>query len=101
MNLACKAVLGAITDMDFAAPEAADFVPPAAGARTFLDAINRDPVATVRTTVRVVSIVCFISRCTLMLNLVDPSILFTPAIFFRSPQGPADERPPASAGRRY
>ncbi|KAJ7849934.1 ribonuclease H-like domain-containing protein [Mycena leptocephala] len=52
---ACKAVLGAITDMDFAASGAADFVPdPAAQLRTFLDAIARDPVATVRTCVRVI-----------------------------------------------
>ncbi|KAJ7937493.1 hypothetical protein B0H13DRAFT_2418605 [Mycena leptocephala] len=38
VNLACKAVLGAITDMDFAV----------------VHAIARDPVATVRTTVRVI-----------------------------------------------
>ncbi|KAJ6586163.1 ribonuclease H-like domain-containing protein, partial [Mycena capillaripes] len=45
VNLACKAVLGAITDMDFAASGAADFVPgPAAQPRTFLDAIARDPI---------------------------------------------------------
>ncbi|KAJ6560605.1 ribonuclease H-like domain-containing protein, partial [Mycena vulgaris] len=54
VNLACKAVLGAITDMDFAASESADFVPRPADAATFLDAIARDPVATVRTTVRVI-----------------------------------------------
>ncbi|KAJ7495254.1 ribonuclease H-like domain-containing protein, partial [Mycena latifolia] len=55
VNLACKAVLGAITDMDFAAPEAADFVPrPADAALTFMDTVRRDPVATVRTTVRVI-----------------------------------------------
>ncbi|KAJ6597322.1 hypothetical protein B0H10DRAFT_2196991 [Mycena sp. CBHHK59/15] len=60
VNLACKAVLGAITDMKFAAPEAADFVPHPraadddADAPTFLDTIHRDPVATVRTTVRVI-----------------------------------------------
>ncbi|KAJ6592813.1 hypothetical protein B0H19DRAFT_1204861 [Mycena capillaripes] len=48
VNLACKAVLGAITDMDFAASGAADFEPAAA-------AIDRDPIATVRTTVRVIS----------------------------------------------
>ncbi|KAJ7433152.1 hypothetical protein FB451DRAFT_1064718, partial [Mycena latifolia] len=54
VNLACKAVLGAITNMEFAAPEAGDFVPPVAEATNFLDAINRDPVATIRTTVRVI-----------------------------------------------
>ncbi|KAJ7848736.1 hypothetical protein B0H14DRAFT_2259389, partial [Mycena olivaceomarginata] len=44
VNLACKAVLGAITDMDFAASGAADFVP----GPTIIDAIARDPVATIR-----------------------------------------------------
>ncbi|KAJ6545313.1 ribonuclease H-like domain-containing protein, partial [Mycena capillaripes] len=44
VNLACKAIL-AITDMDFAASGAADFIP---------DAIAREPVATVRTSVRVI-----------------------------------------------
>ncbi|KAJ7793825.1 hypothetical protein B0H13DRAFT_2171692, partial [Mycena leptocephala] len=54
VNLACKAVLGAITDMDFAAPEADDFVPPRTPADNFLGAIVGDPVATIRTTVRVI-----------------------------------------------
>lgn len=54
MNLACKAILGAITDMDFAAPEADDFVPPLDPADNFLAAVGGDPVATIRTTVRVV-----------------------------------------------
>ncbi|KAF7328561.1 HAT family dimerization domain-containing protein [Mycena venus] len=55
VNLACKAILGAITNMDFAASGAADFVPgPAAPPRTILDAIAHDPVATVRTSVRVI-----------------------------------------------
>ncbi|KAJ7104872.1 hypothetical protein C8R44DRAFT_746134 [Mycena epipterygia] len=52
--------IGAITDMKFVAPEAADFVPHPrvadddADATTSLDTIHRDPVATVRTTVRVI-----------------------------------------------
>ncbi|KAK6981437.1 hypothetical protein R3P38DRAFT_3463793 [Favolaschia claudopus] len=50
----CKAVLSAITNMDFAAPGADDFVPGGAEPRTFLDAIARDPIATVRTSVRVI-----------------------------------------------
>ncbi|KAF7326525.1 HAT family dimerization domain-containing protein [Mycena venus] len=54
VNLACKAVLGAITDMDFAASGSADFIPDPTRATTFLDAIARDPVATIRTTVRVI-----------------------------------------------
>ncbi|KAJ6624133.1 hypothetical protein B0H10DRAFT_1785047, partial [Mycena sp. CBHHK59/15] len=44
VNLACKAVLGAITDMDFAASGSADFIPDPARATTFLDAIARDPI---------------------------------------------------------
>ncbi|KAJ7017491.1 hypothetical protein C8F04DRAFT_979212, partial [Mycena alexandri] len=44
VNLACKAVLGAITDMDFAALDAVDFVPDADRPTTFLDAITRDPI---------------------------------------------------------
>ncbi|KAJ7830825.1 hypothetical protein B0H13DRAFT_1654922, partial [Mycena leptocephala] len=41
VNLACKAVLGAITNMDFAAPEADDFVPLRTPADNFLGAIIR------------------------------------------------------------
>ncbi|KAJ7936658.1 hypothetical protein B0H13DRAFT_1589388, partial [Mycena leptocephala] len=44
VNLAYKAVLAAITDMDFATPGSADFVPDPGGAATFLDAIARDPI---------------------------------------------------------
>ncbi|KAK7021530.1 hypothetical protein R3P38DRAFT_2780753 [Favolaschia claudopus] len=54
MAVTCKAVLSAITNMDFAAPGADDFVPGGAEPRTFLDAIARDPIATVRTSVRVI-----------------------------------------------
>ncbi|KAK7059379.1 hypothetical protein R3P38DRAFT_2758829 [Favolaschia claudopus] len=50
----CKAVSSAMTNMDFAAPGADDFVPGDAEPRTFLDAIARDPIATVRTSVRVI-----------------------------------------------
>ncbi|KAF7372427.1 HAT family dimerization domain-containing protein [Mycena venus] len=56
VNLACKAVLGAITDMDFAASGSADFIPDPTRATTFLDAIARDPVATIRTTIRASSL---------------------------------------------
>ncbi|KAF7334741.1 HAT family dimerization domain-containing protein [Mycena sanguinolenta] len=56
VNLAVKAVLSAITDMDFAAPEAEDFVPNPTAPQTVLDAIARDPIATVRTTIRASSL---------------------------------------------
>lgn len=55
INLACKAVLGAVTDLKHASPNAPDFVPAGASAQTFMDAIDRDPISTVRTLVRVVS----------------------------------------------
>lgn len=58
MNLSCKAVLSAITAMEFAADKAPDYVPsedvPDPGA-SFADSISRDPIATVRTLVRVVN----------------------------------------------
>jgi len=42
MNLACQAVLKSITDMDFTAEDAADYVPATAGG-------ERDPIAMIRT----------------------------------------------------
>ncbi|KAJ6614682.1 hypothetical protein B0H10DRAFT_1802927, partial [Mycena sp. CBHHK59/15] len=54
VNLACKAMLREISDMDFAAKGPADFVPPQVQAATFMDVIEQDPVATVRTVVRVI-----------------------------------------------
>lgn len=62
VNLACKAVLKEITDMKFAAANARDYVPAGPVPTNFLDVLDRDPIATVRTLVRVVSIVmlfCF------------------------------------------
>lgn len=60
VNLACKAVLGAITNLNFASQDAPDFIPsappgPRTEAQSFMDAIDRNPIATVRTVVRVVS----------------------------------------------
>ncbi|KAJ8584034.1 hypothetical protein M405DRAFT_747679, partial [Rhizopogon salebrosus TDB-379] len=48
VNLACKAVLKAITNLDYATEDAQDFVPEGPQARTLLDAIKRDPIATIR-----------------------------------------------------
>ncbi|KAK7014542.1 ribonuclease H-like domain-containing protein, partial [Favolaschia claudopus] len=57
VNLACKAVLSAITDMDFAASDAPDFDRNAGEEPyTFLDAVARDPVATIRTSIRASSL---------------------------------------------
>lgn len=40
--------------MDYAANDAEDYAPNGLTPTTFIDAINRDPIATVRTLVRVV-----------------------------------------------
>lgn len=64
INLACKAVLKEVTDMKFAAAYAQDYVPSGPPPTNFLDVLNRDPIATVRTLVRVVSIshTCSVSQ---------------------------------------
>lgn len=56
VNLACKAILAAITNMKFAEQGAEDFVPTKSMPTDFRGAIKRDPIATVRTLVRVVSL---------------------------------------------
>jgi hypothetical protein len=72
VNLACKAVLAAITNLTYAAEEAEDFVPPEEDDESeedqydedmwygennpFMKAVRRrDPVATLRSLIRVVS----------------------------------------------
>jgi len=55
VNLACKAVLSAITNLEYAAEEAEDYIPPNTESLTFLDALSRDPVAAVRSLIRSVS----------------------------------------------
>ncbi|KAJ6582875.1 hypothetical protein DFH09DRAFT_277734 [Mycena vulgaris] len=52
VSLACKAVLSAIINLDFAAHDANDFEPFDNEAVTFMDAIDHDPIATLRTIVR-------------------------------------------------
>lgn len=63
MNLACKAVLDNITDMDCASEEsdvaAVTYVP----ANTFCETIEKDPIAVIRNVIRIVSI--YFSHCTL------------------------------------
>ncbi len=57
MNLACKAVLTAITNIDHALDHGhgSDFIPPPGQAMNFHAACQRDPIATIRTVVHVVS----------------------------------------------
>lgn len=54
VNLACKAVLSTITNLDYAAENANDYVPEPVETEpdTFIDAVFRDPIATVRSLVR-------------------------------------------------
>jgi hypothetical protein len=54
--LACQAILKAITDMDFADSNATAFEPSGNVATTFMDAIDRDPIATLRAIVRQVCV---------------------------------------------
>lgn len=57
VNLTCKAVLKEITDMKFVAANAHDYVPSGPAPINFLDVLNCNPIATVRTLVCVVSVV--------------------------------------------
>lgn len=57
VNLACQAVLTSITNTEFAKddPNIPEYVPAGPPPESFLDALERDPVATVRALVRNVS----------------------------------------------
>jgi hypothetical protein len=57
VNLACKAVLAAITNLDYVAETAEDFVP-----LNFLGGLDRDPIATIRSLIHAVC-VCFAFLC--------------------------------------
>ncbi|KAJ7231378.1 hypothetical protein C8J57DRAFT_1069711, partial [Mycena rebaudengoi] len=52
VHLACKAILKAITDTDFVDNNADNYEPRGGPAATFMDAIDRDPIATLRTIIR-------------------------------------------------
>ena len=52
MNIACQAVLDAITDMDYVLEQADYFVPPEMPVITFVDALERDPDATVHSLIK-------------------------------------------------
>lgn len=49
VNLACKAVLGVMTSMNYVQPGSLDYVPP-----DILNGILRDPIATLRSLIRLV-----------------------------------------------
>ena len=58
INLACKAVLGVITQLQYAKEDATDFIPDgeAPAPATFEDVLKCDPVATTRSLIRGVSL---------------------------------------------
>jgi hypothetical protein len=87
VNLACKAVLAAITNMDFARLDLPNFVPDNTAAFSLYDAINKDPIATSRTLVCMVRIPVqdHISIC---FYLTDTCLFIAPAIFLGSHENP-------------
>jgi hypothetical protein len=55
VNLSCKAVLSVFTRMDFASEDAALYEPPPGhleASASFFDAIDRDPIASLRSAIR-------------------------------------------------
>ena len=56
VNLACKAVLTSITEMKYASEQAADYIPGWAPAVSIIDAIDRDPIATVQSLICTVGV---------------------------------------------
>ena len=52
VNLCCKAVLGAITDLKFAEEMAADYECSGDVPQTFEETLKRDPIATTRSLIR-------------------------------------------------
>lgn len=61
VNLACKAVLTAITQMDFASENVADFSPNKVLATSFWEALQHDPIAILQSLICGVSVYYYIS----------------------------------------
>jgi hypothetical protein len=80
INLACKAVLAAVTKIELAEETAEDHVPDPTGRapppRHFQDAMKRDPIASLRSLVRNVCIFTVILICSYIYKSTsDPRIL--------------------------
>ena len=57
VNLACKAVVEAITRMEFSAVDADEYSPPEGPRPTsFIEALERDPIAIIRSLIRSVNV---------------------------------------------
>lgn len=52
VNLACKAVLAAITSVEYGKETAQDYFPDGPAPRTLLKAVVRDPIAILRSLIR-------------------------------------------------
>jgi hypothetical protein len=86
VNLACKAVLKAITNLNYAIEDVNEFVPEGPLATMFTDAIDRDPIATVRSIVRSVRPYdLFILLHYTILIYLGTSIFPSTAVFFCNP----------------
>ena len=81
VNLACKAVLQAMTKLDFAAETAADYIPTAASPETFIEAlVSRDPIAILQSLIRSVSTIYLFSAHSSVI-LLDSCFFFAKAPF--------------------
>lgn len=94
VNLACKAVLGVITQLQYAQQDAVDFIPDgeAPAPATFEEALKRDPVATTRSLIRGVSMYIAPVSLYYWLSIPDSGILSPPPILFWHPQDLKAER---------
>ena len=59
VNLACKAVLTSITNMEYASEQATEYVLEGMPADSVMNVIDRDPIATLRSLIRTVCIWCW------------------------------------------
>lgn len=106
VNLACKAVLSAVTNLEFAKETAQDYIPEDIETEpvTFADSINRDPIATVRSmiwgvsgyigTISTNTNVCF---CTSL----DSFVILTAPVFLGGVAESQAKRPAAFAWCGY
>lgn len=83
VNLACKAVLGAMTKVEYAAQTAEDHIPFGPQPETFWDAVSRDPIATLRSLIRAVRLYYIYDKPIQQLipRLKDSGIIFAAPAF--------------------
>jgi len=62
VNLACKAILAAITNLDYAEENAEEYIPGEVPVTGVLEQLNKDPIATLRSLINAV-FVCYSCTC--------------------------------------